>query len=63
MMLIHCVLFFSGSIVFVAMAVKTLYLVCSSGEASSKFWGAEMFDFRRATVFLFGAPLLKAQHD
>jgi len=26
-------------------------------------FGGEMFDFRRATVFLFGTPLLKAQND
>jgi len=25
--------------------------------------GAKMFDFRRATVFLFGTPFLKAQND
>ena len=28
-----------------------------------KLGGAKMFDFRRATVFLFGTPLLKARND
>lgn len=43
-------------------------LLCSncitvSGLASPKFWGSKMLDFRRATVFLFGTPYLKAQND
>jgi len=33
-----------------------------SGAASLKFkWVAIMFDFKRATVFLFGTPLFKAK--
>jgi len=28
-----------------------------------KYFGAKMFDFKRATVFLFGTPLLKAKDD
>jgi len=37
----------------------------NSGVTSPKrFWGANIFDFTRATVFLFGMPLLlKAQND
>jgi len=36
----------------------------SSGVASPKIWGGgKMLDFRRATAFLFGTPLLKAQND
>ena len=33
-------------------------------HCQADIWGsAKMFDFRRATVFLFGTPLLKAQSD
>jgi len=32
-------------------------------RSQSKSLGGKMFDFRRATVFLFGTPLLKAQND
>jgi len=34
-----------------------------NGVASPNFGGAKMFDFRQATVFLFGTPFLKAQND
>ena len=34
-----------------------------SRVASPNFWEAKVFDFRRATVFLLGTPLLKAQND
>ena len=32
-------------------------------RSQPKFWGADVFDFRQATVFLFGTPLLKPQND
>jgi len=41
---------------------------CADGAASPNFcgdknWGSKMFDFRRATAFLFGTLLLKAQNN
>jgi len=34
-----------------------------SGVAGPKFYGGGMFDFKRASVFLFETPLLKVQND
>jgi len=43
---------------------KLALILPSSGVASQKVsWSAKMFDCRRATVFLFGTPLIKAQND
>jgi len=42
---------------------KAVSVLQYTGVVSPKFWGAKMVDFRRAIVFLFGAPLLKAQND
>ena len=37
---------------------------CNSGVASPElFWESKIFDFRQATVLLFGTLLLKAQND
>jgi len=32
-------------------------------RSQSKIWETKMLDFRRATVLVFGRPLLKARND